>query len=249
MADRVLPHIVLDGVSSVKEFKGRSGRGSPRPSPVQNRQTHAQRLVAALDAIPVAETAKSTYLAVEGRPGEPLIADKFNVSGLSLLSTQNADIDQQIAGRAIVKADRSTGGIANLKSKLNQFAGELRPPNKKGVRNPYNADLANSVGMFAEIELRDLWRHPTKPFPQSADPIAWEVWLEPAEVDGFVAMAAQQGMTVYPDRLEFPEDTVVLVEGTTDQMATTTVRTGSVRAVSPPGEVLPGNWTLTGATI
>lgn len=235
MADRTLPHIVLNGVSSVKEFKGRSGGGSPRPSPVQNRQAHAQRLVTALDAIPVVETAKSTYLAVEGRPGEPLIADKFNVSGLSLLATQDADIDQQITGRAIVKADRSRGGIANLKSKLNQFAGELRPPNKKGVRNPYNADLANSVGLFTEIELRDLWRHPNKPFPLSADPIAWEVWLEPAEVDDFVATAVQEGMTVYPDRLEFPEDTVVLVEGTTNQMATTTLGTGSVRAVSPPG--------------
>lgn len=225
MADRVLPHIVLNDVSSGKEFRGRSGGGSPRPSLVHNRQAHAQRLLTALDAIPVVETAKSTYIAVEGRPGEPLIAEKFNVSGLSLLSTQDADIDQQIAGRAIVKANRANGGISNLKDKLSQFAGELRPPNRNGVRNPYNADLANSVGMFAEIELRDLWRHPTKPFPQSADPIAWEVWLEPAEVDDFVAIAVQQGMTVYPDRLGFPEDTVVLVEGTTEQMATTTVGT------------------------
>ena len=235
MADRVLPHIVLNGVSSVKEFKGRSGGGSPRPSPVQNRQAHAQRLVTALDAIQAVETAKSTYIAVEGRPGEPLISDKFNVSGLSLLSTQDADIDQKIAGRAIVKANLANGGIDNLKGKLNQFAGELRPLNKKGVRYPYNADLANSVGMFAEIELRDLWRHPTKPLPQSADPIAWEVWLEPAEVDDFLATASQKGMTVYPDLLKFPEDTVVLVEGTTDQMAKTTFGTGSVRAVSPPG--------------
>lgn len=235
MAERNLPHIVVNGVATRKGFKGRSRGGSPRPSQIQDRQAHAQRLVAALDAIPVTETAKATYIAVEGRPGEPLIADKFNVSGLSLLSTQDADIEQQIAGRAIIKANRSKDGLTNLKGKLNEFAGDLRPPNKSGVRNPYNADLANSVGMFAEIELRDLWRHPTKPFPQSAEPIAWEVWLEPDEVNDFVATAVEEGMTVYPDRLEFPEDTVVLVEGTTDQMATTTVGTGSVRAVSPPG--------------
>lgn len=235
MAERNLPHIVLNGVATRKEFKGRSGGGSPRPSQIQDRQAHAQKLVAALDAISVKENAKATYIAVEGRPGEPLNAEKFNVSGLSLLSTQDADIEQQIAGRAIVKANRSNDGLGKLKGKLNEFAGELRPPNKKGVRNPYNADLANSIGMFSEIGLRDLWRHPTKPFPQSAEPIAWEVWLEPAEVDNFVATAVQEGMTVYPDRLEFPEDTVVLVEGTTDQMATTTVGTGSVRAVSPPG--------------
>ncbi|WP_292069633.1 hypothetical protein, partial [Marivita sp. XM-24bin2] len=144
---------------------------------------------------------KATYIAVEGRPGEPLIADKFNVGGLSLLSTQDADIEQQIAGRAIIKANRSKDGLTNLKGKLNEFTGDLRPPNKSGVRTPYNADLANSVGMFAEIELRDLWRHPTKPFPQSAEPIAWEVWLEPDEVNDFVATAVEEGMTVYPDRL------------------------------------------------
>jgi hypothetical protein len=92
-------------------------------------------LVAALDAIPVTETAKATYIAVEGRPGEPLIADKFNVSGLSLLSRQDADIEQQIAGRAIIKANRSKDGLTNLKGKLNEFAGDLRPPNKSGVRN------------------------------------------------------------------------------------------------------------------
>ncbi|MCI5041292.1 MAG: S8 family peptidase, partial [Donghicola eburneus] len=192
-------------------------------------------LIAALDSIPVAESAKSTYIAVEGRPGEPLIADKFNVSGLSLLSTKDADNERHIAGRAIVKANHSRRGLDALKAKLNAFAGELRRPNRSGIRNPQNADLANSVGMFAEIELRDLWRHPKKPFPQTADAIAWEVWVEPAEVDSFVASAVREGMTVYPDRLAFPEDTVILVEGTADQLKTTTIRTGSVRAVSPPG--------------
>jgi len=192
-------------------------------------------LIAALDAIVVEDTARATYIAVQGRPGEPFLPEKFNVSGLSLLNTKEADADQQVPGRAIVKANRSDGGLAKLKVKLREFAGDLRPPNSNGVRNPRHADLANGVDLFAEIELRDLWRHPTKPFPEAAGPIPWEVWLEPGEVDQFVARAVQEGLAVYPDRLEFPEDTIVLVAGDIGQMARTTIGTGSVRSISPPG--------------
>ena len=235
MAERNLPHIVLNGVSKSENFRGKGGGGTPRPSFVPNRQAHAQRLIAALDAIQVEETARATYIAVQGRPGEPFLPEKFNVSGLSLLNTKEADTDRQVPGRAVVKASRAEGGLAQLKGKLREFAGDLRPPNKKGVRNPYHADLANGVSLFAEIELRDLWRHPTKPFPEAGGPIPWEVWLEPGEVDQFVARAVQEGLTVYPDRLEFPEDTVVLVEGDIGQMARTAIGTGSVRSVSPLG--------------
>ncbi|MCI2395732.1 S8 family peptidase [Aliiroseovarius sediminis] len=235
MAERNLPHLVLNGVSRSEEFRGRGGRGTPRPSAVQNRQAHAQRLIASLDAIQVEDTARATYIAVQGRPGEPFLPEKFDVSGLSLLNTQDADADQRIPGRAIVKANRSEGGLSQLKGKLREFAGDLRPPNQNGVRNPYHADLANGVGLFAEIELRDLWRHPTKPFPEAPGQIPWEVWLEPGEVDQFVTRAVQEGLAVYPDRLEFPEDTVILVEGDVSQMARTAIGTGSVRAVSPLG--------------
>lgn len=235
MAERNLPHIVLNGVSKSESFRGKGGGGTPSPSFIQNRQAHAQQLIASLDAIQIEETARATYIAVQGRPGEPFLHEKFNVSGLSLLNMTDADTDQQVPGRAIVKASRSESGLSNLKGKLRQFAGDLRPPNNNGVRNPYHADMANSVGLFAEIELRDLWRHPTKPFPEAIGPIPWEVWLEPGEVEQFVARAVLEGLTVYPDRLEFPEDTVVLVEGDVGQMARTAIGTGSVRSISPPG--------------
>ena len=205
------------------------------PSLVQDRIGHAQRLVAAINAIDVQPTAAATYVEVVGRAGEPFLADKFNVSGLALLNMVEADPERQVPGRAVVKASKSEDGLNKLKTKLNTFATEDGKPNARGETKPKNADLANSIDSIAQVGLTKLWRHPTKPFPLAAGPIPWEVWLEPDEVDPFVAKAAEEGLTVYPDRLRFPEDTVILVEGDIGQLARTVVATGSTRSVTAPG--------------
>ncbi len=234
MAERNLPHIVLNGVSKPKDFKGRR-IVTDTPTDVPNRQAHAARLIAALDTIEVVPEANATYIEIVGRAGEAFLPGKFDVSGLALLSVRDAEPDNAVPGRAIVKASKSAGGLTKLREKLDQFATEDGKPNNQGQTRPRNADLANSIDTLAQAELRDLWRHPNKPFPLAAGPIPWEVWLEPREVDQFVARAVQEGLTVYPDRLVFPEDVVVLVEGDIGQMARTAIGTGSVRSVTPPG--------------
>lgn len=233
MAERNLPHIVLNGVSKSEDFTGRR-IVTDTPTDVPNRQAHAARLIAALDTIEVQPEASATYIEVVGRPGEAFLPGKFDVSGLALLNVRHAEPDNLLPGRAIVKASKSAGGLAKLREKLDQFATEDGRANNRGQTRPKNADLANSIDSIAQAGLRDLWRHPTKPFPEAPGPIPWEVWLEPAEVDQFVARSVREGLTVYPDRLEFPEDTVVLVEGDVGQMAKTVIGTGSVRSVSPP---------------
>ena len=235
MVNRVLRHIVLDGFSKSETFKGKRIGGSPGPSLVPDRQAHARRLIAAIDAIDVQPTAAATYIEVVGRAGEPFLASKFDVSGLALLNMQEADPARQIAGRAVVKASRDDDGLNQLKSKLNIFATEDGRPNAAGQTRPKNADLANSIDTIAQVGLERLWRHPTKLFPLVAGPIPWEVWLEPDQVDPFIAQAAADGLTVYPDRLKFPEDTVILVEGDIVQLARAVLATGSTRAVTAPG--------------
>lgn len=216
-------------------FKGHRGGGTPRPTQVQDRVGHAQRLIDAIEAIQAEAIASAAYLEVVGRPGEPFLPEKFDVSGLSLLNAQEADPDNKIAGRAVVRASRSDGGLVKLKGKLKKYATEDGEPNEQGQTRPKNADLANSIDTIAQAGLRELWRHPRKPFPIAAGPIPWEVWIEPTEVDAFVGQAQQEGLTVYQDRLEFPEDTVMLVEGDIGQLAGAVTGTGAVRSVSPPG--------------
>lgn len=236
MANRTLRHLVLEGIASSKDYTGRGGGHSSRPSPVADRRVHAEHLIAAIDAIEVEPTASATYIEVVGRPGEPFLPEKFDVSGLSLLSTIDAQPSQRKPGRAVVRAGVASDGLQKLKRKLEDFRDKDRSPDNNGLTRPHNADLANSINEIIRADLQKLWRHPTKPFPTTANRLPWEVWLEPDQTDAFIAMALDQGMTVYQDKLTFPEDTVVLVVGDTNQMARSAFHTGAVRAVSPLGK-------------
>ena len=235
MAERKLPHIVLSGVSNRKQFQGKRGGGLDRPSQVSDRLAHATQLIAALDAIEVTEQANAAYLQVYCRPDEPFQPDRFNASGLSVVNVHQPDPNTQRPGVAVLKASRTDNAMAKLRAKIQQYSVEDGKPNKDGESRPKNADLVNSISSIEVAELRDLWRHPRKQFPVAAGPIPWEVWLEPAEADSFVEKAVANGVTVYSDRLEFPEDTVILLETSVGSLAQMTYETGSVRAVSPPG--------------
>ena len=52
--------------------------------------------------------------------------------------------------------------------------------------------------------------------------------------DNFIAHAAEYGVTVGSDRLEFPEDTVVIATATRDALALAVRRLASVRALAAP---------------
>lgn len=151
------------------------------------------------------------------------------------MNVHQPDPDTQRPGVAVLKASNSENALAKLRKKIEQYSVEDGKPNKDGETRPKNADLVNSISSIEVAELRDLWRHPRKQFPVTAGSIPWEVWVEPAEADSFVEQAIANGVTVYEDRLEFPEDTVVLVETSIASLAQTTYETGSVRSVSPPG--------------
>ncbi|MEH6736964.1 MAG: S8 family peptidase [Sulfitobacter sp.] len=176
-----------------------------------------------------------TVLFAVGRPGEPFLTDKFDVSGLAVLNMRTADPDHQVPGRAVIKASAADDGLNKLKAKLNVFATEDGRPNAVGQTRPKNADLANSIDTIEQAGLEKLWRHPTKRFPLAPGAIPWEIWLEPDQVGAFLEQAAVEGLTVYPDRLQFPEDTIILVEGDIGQLARAVVKTGSTRAVTSPG--------------
>ncbi|MGR3824208.1 MAG: S8 family peptidase [Salipiger marinus] len=188
-----------------------------------------------MDAIDVADQANAAYLQIFCRPDEPFQPDRFNASGLSVVNVHRPDPSIQMPGVAVLKASKSDNALAKLRKKIQQYAVENGKPNKDGETRPKNADLVNSISSIEAAALRDLWRHPRKQFPVAAGSIPWEVWVEPAEAESFVQQAIANGVVVYEDRLEFPEDTVFLVETSIALLAQTTYETGSVRSISPPG--------------
>ncbi len=129
-------------------------------------------------------------------------------------------------------------GIENLRKKVDQFRTEDTPDREKGGEiipgRPKNADLVQSVAAITEAGLRALWRSPTGKFPAVDVATVWEVWLEPQLTEAFVGAAPNYGVAVGADRLEFPEDTVVVVQADRNQLAQAVRRLGGVRALAAP---------------
>lgn len=235
MADRILPHFVLDGVARSEGFKGRGGGGGTRPSDVADRRQHASRILAAIDQIEPVPTASATYLEIVGRPGESFDAKKFDVSGLSLLRIAEGDVEDGVPTRVTVMASAAERGLEKLRAKISDFAEQDGKPNGEGKTRPKNADLAQSIDIIKEAGLQELWRHPVKPFPEHGGPTDWEIWLNPGEANRFAEQAQQYDITIYGDRLEFPEDIVLVATCTATQLAHAVREIGAVRSLVQPG--------------
>jgi len=132
----------------------------------------------------------------------------------------------------------TTKGVENLRKKIDAFRTEdTKDREKKGEvtpGRPKNADLVQSVSAITEAGLRALWRSPTQKFPQEQGAVNWEIWLSPAGSEAFVAGAQAYGVAIGTDRLEFPEDIVVIGHATRDALATAVRRLGGVRAMAAP---------------
>jgi hypothetical protein len=161
-----------------------------------------------------------------------MVTGSLNVSDLTLLKADPARPDENIPGRATVFA--TARGLQNLRGKIDQFAEKNRSGEDGEEGRPYNADLVQSIGAIVEAGLRALWRSPDRAFPEAAGPVAWEIWLEKNQADNFIAHAAEHGVAVGADRLEFPEDTVVIATATRDALALAIRRLASVRALAAP---------------
>jgi Subtilase family len=129
-------------------------------------------------------------------------------------------------------------GVEKLRKKVEQFRSEDTPDREKDGElipgRPKNANLVQSLAAIIEAGLRALWRSPQDKFPGDADPVHWEIWLEPESAEAFVQQAAGFGVLIGTDRLRFPEDVVVIGQATRDQLALAVRRLGGVRALAVP---------------
>lgn len=191
-----------------------------------------------IDALPdiPANELPGVYLEVSSRADERLKKDSLDASDLTLLRVAETADPGAAQERATVFA--TAKGIEKLRKKVEQFQTEDTPDREKNGEivpgRPKNADLVQSVATISEAGLRALWRSPPGKFPAADVATVWEVWLEPQMTEGFVAAAPNYGVTVGADRLEFPEDIVVIVKADRNQLAQAVRRLGGVRALAAP---------------
>ena len=218
-------------------FQAKGGGGKP-PSDVLDRAAHARVLLQAIDALPNigTEDLPGVYLEVKSRPNQRLKRDSLDSSSLTLLRYESG-IDSGVdTDSATLFA--TAKGVANLRKKVAEFETEDTPAREKDGAivpgRPKNAGLVQSLAAITEAGLRALWRGPQDKFPNNDGPVHWEIWLRPEEVNRFVEQAAAYGINIGSDRLTFPEDTVVLGQGTRDNLALAVRRLAGVRALAAP---------------
>lgn len=159
-----------------------------------------------------------------------MVASGLDASGLTLLKIQPANDGQ--ASRATVFA--SAAGISNLRQKVSDFREKNRTKKDGTEGRPYNADLVQSISAIVEAGLRALWRSPDQKFPDGNDSMPWEIWLDKEAAAGFIGGAAEYEVVISADRLEFPEDIVVIGTATSEALAHAVRRLGGVRALAAP---------------
>lgn len=158
-----------------------------------------------------------------------MITKSLNSSGLTLLSVRPSTRADELPAHATVFA--TDKGIENLRKKIEAF-GDGRDHTVGG--RPLNADLVQSIGAIVEAGLRALWRSPAHRFPPANTLGAWEVWLDRTVADTFIANSIKYRVVVGADRLDFPEDVVVVATAKHDDLALAIRRLGGVRALAIP---------------
>lgn len=234
-----LPHIILPDISDREGFKPpRRGGRSRLPSPVPDREAHAQRLLAqnrvVLDSARIALARRANfvpaaqngfYMRVESRPAEPLLAENFERKrnkGVELLAVTEDPETQRTTASLFVPAQASDFLERTVETYRTQLEPRARHP------KPKNRDLVEGIGAISLGALRDLWTDPAQTFPRLGESIQWEAWFRLGTTERFRAIAADHGIRVGVHPLVFPEDVAILVEGTPEQLAIVVDATVSV---------------------
>lgn len=156
----------------------------------------------------------------------------LNASDLTLLGVTSGNPEDNQPPKATVFA--TAKGLDKLRHKIEDFAEKTRKKKDGSEGRPNNADLVQSIGAIVEAGLRALWRSPNERFPERDGQTPWEIWLDVSQADAFIAQAARFGVAIGPDRLEFPEDIVVIANATRDALAKAIRRLAGVRGLAAP---------------
>lgn len=185
-----------------------------------------------------AESLPGLYLEVESRPNERLKRDSLDASGIELLRCSSSSENGAEIEHATLFA--TAKGVEKLRKKVAEFETQNTADREKNGElipgRPKNADLVQSLAAITEAGLRALWRGPVNRFPAANGATHWEIWIDPAQVDFFVANAPEFAVQIGSDRLTFPEDVVLIGQATRDNLALAVRRLGGVRALAMPVE-------------
>jgi hypothetical protein len=223
-----LSHILLPrSLSVTEEFSPPGTGGSTKvPSRVADREQHAQALLAQFSQVLhnaenemrqraslTSAGANGYYLEIEGRPEVLLITDKLERGRKHKTELLAVREEGAVTKATVFVPEQSKDFLQKIISK---YRTELEPLAKEPI--PKNWKLVEGIGSIRNAILQDLWTGDADDFPSEGAQFSWETWLRPGTEERFRAVATQNAISISPTLLMFPEEVVVQVTATPEQM-------------------------------
>lgn len=225
------PHLVLSATAQTHHYTAHTSVVTPKPPPSLNRAQHGAGLLAQLQAIhEMAQVSVETQreLGLESGLGlqiqfrsQPDVALAFESlhnepSHIELLSVHT---EGEYSYANVYVPD---GALVHFEKYVAEYLAEKK--DKKGAARDHKT-LLHTIESIRAAELRALWNDDPKLLPANPDEVFWwEIWLpvrsqREAVIADFRKLAEWVGCEVGEGRVDFPERTVLLMQGSQRQFS------------------------------
>jgi hypothetical protein len=241
-----LPHLLVrDTATSSNYTTPRKAQGPDLNLPGRNRAQHAEHLIQQIAQAQEQEeniiqqqkafgldVGNGIYISFESEPAYDLKFEslEFQRGGIELCSIKQ--IDEKLIATVFIPE----GKLTYFLKKISQYRDEeTTPKSPDKPAKPKNRDLVESISAIKLAALRELWTDDAELFPLGDETIWWEVWLRLSDeinYEGFLREhALQLEMSVSAEAIHFLDRTVLLVQGTKEQMTRSISLLGSIAEV------------------
>ncbi|MBS3948130.1 MAG: S8 family peptidase [Dethiobacter sp.] len=233
-------HFILDGVTTTERFRPPQKRFDQSRIPDRDRNSHGMALLGQFHALrsdmtiarQVQEQAGldggfGLQVEFESFPGIELAFESLarERSGIELLNVRHEE------QRTLATVFVPDGKLEHFEGLIRDYLAEKR--DRRGHARDYKR-LINAIQQIRAATLRALWTDDTEVFPVSGEEsFWWEVWLpirgdRSSTVNTFCRLAEAQNLRVAIGELRFPERTVLLVYGSSDQLSRSVMTLNSI---------------------
>ena len=232
-------HLLLQGGSQGQSFTTPRRGGGGVAFPARDRQQHAGRLRAQLQQIQqragrILGERRAAGLATEfglilefaSDPGFPLNVDRLESkrSHIQLLNVRK----KKVTGADGQELEVTMATVRVPYGQLDRFTRMVEAyQNQNTVKgNPKNQDLVATIAEIRVAAVEAFWTEEEKSLPRPDDRVAWEAWLHVGEGDNgreqvlqqFRQATQQAGVQISEQRIDLPENTVLLIRATRRQL-------------------------------
>jgi len=233
-------HILIPVPGRSESFTTPRKGGQRLALPDRVRQTHARKLQRELEEIRRgAEEMRGERQAAGRATDFGLILEFISDPGFALkvesLDRRQSKIQllnvrpESVPGPGGQKRTVTKATVRVPYGKLDRLAAIIkayRSKESKKSGKPRNEELVAGIAEIRMAALEAFWTEESKPFPRADTAIAWEAWLHVGEGDRgretvlatFMDEAKRLGITVEREQIRLPENTILLIRATRQQL-------------------------------